>query len=136
MQVMNKVSLLPMHYSSLASPRLHLDNISNDYVDQMWFLMMAMKYDTLEPMGNNPDCQNCNSDDPNACPVSYNTRDNGVLGGTGGQLLTQQKQMTAQEQLAQQEITRQMQFGNENGYNNGFFLNSGFDFMDDGYFYG
>lgn len=132
----NNASAIMTPYSSLASPRLHLDNISNDYVDQMWFLMMAMKYDTLEPMGNNPDCQNCNSDDPNACPVSYNTRDNGVLGGTGGQLLTQQKQMTAQEQLAQQEITRQMQFGNENGYNNGFFLNSGFDFMDDGYFYG
>ena len=87
----NNASAIVTPYSSLASPRPTWTILAMITLIKMWFLMMAMKYDTLEPMGNNPDCQNCNSDDPNACPVSYNTRDNGVLGGTGGQLLTTTK---------------------------------------------
>lgn len=122
-------------FSSIGSPRMETESTSN-YVDQMWLLMMAMKYDPNLDSAI-PDLNN--SCDNESCPVDLNTRDNGEIintdttGVVKNPLLQQQEQLTAQQQFLQQQFSRQMQTAQENG-TGGFYLDSEFDIMGDYFF--
>ncbi|RCK57693.1 Multidrug resistance regulator 1 [Candida viswanathii] len=119
-------------FSSVGSPRADPESTSN-YVDQMWLLMMAMKYDPNLDTAI-PDLNN--SCDNESCPVDLNNRDNGeMVNNTNGKnpLLEQQEQLTAQQQFLQQQFSRQMQTAQGNG-TGGFYLDSEFDIMGDYFF--
>lgn len=113
---------------------MYTESTSN-YVDQMWLLMMAMKY---EPNLDSAIPDLINSCDNESCPVDLNNRDNGIMMAgndvvSKNPLLEQQEQLIAQQQFLQQQFSRQMQNAQENR-TGGFYLDSEFDIMGDYFF--